>query len=173
MKASLTTCCSWPLVLREHVHSTHLKAKEVEIELILWKILNGEAMDMLSHVPYNDCAFPQASKLTLQLRSVDRDNLLPGWYGYLDPHVACDNVCAFVRRIRQMAPSAKTIGVCVCVTEKLPGYARLFMPHFGGIVTQLLLQLVNRVEYDSFFHDGTDRAAYERHPQSRTHQIRG
>ncbi|KAJ2881218.1 hypothetical protein H4R27_004231 [Coemansia aciculifera] len=115
-------------------YPTHHLAKTLDIEIDEKGIYSGETLMMLSHAPYNGCAFPLVRKIVFHIL-VD-ENLK-------EDMETKRNIVAFVQRIKQMAPNVNDIWV-----RPVQHYAPRFSssPIYNSLVSKLL-QLAGRVQY--------------------------
>ncbi|KAJ2460815.1 hypothetical protein GGF42_000592 [Coemansia sp. RSA 2424] len=129
----------WPRCLGELDHHTPNSVRELHFVVSIQSISSGEALDRLSHAPFDTCAFPKAGTISC----IFDLSLLPPYDAELTTDIEA-NVCAFVSRVKQIIPSPKD----VCVQ---PSFVDTHMPqasgyHYGSLVTQLF-QLASRVSY--------------------------
>ncbi|KAJ2444966.1 hypothetical protein GGF42_006146 [Coemansia sp. RSA 2424] len=116
-------------------YSTRHLAKELIIELDERGIYSGDTLPILSCMPNVDRAFPLVRIITFLVIMDD------------EPASALsdaeDNICAFARRIKQLAPIARDIRVWPQDFDRVPSIVSFY---FGSLVTYLF-QLGDRVEY--------------------------
>ncbi|KAJ2041478.1 hypothetical protein GGI08_007943, partial [Coemansia sp. S2] len=110
-------------------HPTHHLAKDLTIVVNEQAIYSGKALKVLSHTPYSGCAFPLARLITFTFVSGESSKVRT-----VDRLVTKANICAFVQRIRNMAPLLSEVRVQPIYnghgSEVVSGY-------FGDLVSQL------------------------------------
>ncbi|KAJ2352992.1 hypothetical protein GGH92_000939 [Coemansia sp. RSA 2673] len=122
-------------------HKTHHLAKELKVELDERAIYSGRALEVLSCVPYDGCAFPLVRKFALTLVTEELDDVDKS--ADIDLPRAQANIKAFVERADQLVPIVREIRVqledfyLTDSTDRLVGY-----------LASLLFQLADRVNYD-------------------------
>ncbi|KAJ2060210.1 hypothetical protein GGI17_003908 [Coemansia sp. S146] len=116
-------------------HPTQRLARELEIKLNEDDVYSGEALNVLSHEPFNRCAFPLARNITFFI-------VLSRNIQTVQPVVA-ENISAFVQRIKQMASMAKAFPLHPKAGKGIIHSVGL---HFNLLVTQLF-QIVGLIEY--------------------------
>ncbi|KAJ2459811.1 hypothetical protein GGF42_001237 [Coemansia sp. RSA 2424] len=106
---------SWPLCLRKIDYPTHRLAKDLYLNLELWSIYTGKAVQLLSSVPYEGCALLLVRQLAINLRLYEeRRHVLRGQsptsFDVYPPDTTA-NIAAFVKRVKQMAPNIRQVDV--------------------------------------------------------------
>ncbi|KAJ2111309.1 hypothetical protein IW146_005448 [Coemansia sp. RSA 922] len=101
---------------------------------------SGEALDMLSHPPYDGCSFPNVRKLVLDLTTngVRHDRMASS------PRDMA-NIIAFVQRVKEMAPKVRHIRVIPYSAFHCDSIS----PNFNCLVSQLFGH-ATCVEYGKF-----------------------
>ncbi|KAJ2061464.1 hypothetical protein GGI17_003039 [Coemansia sp. S146] len=134
---------SWPFRPKELGYPTHHFAKELSLELSMPCICSGQALKMLSHAPYNGCAFPL-------VRSITFNFIPPPWrrrnYIVASRLRTNANFSAFVQWIKEMAPRLDKVNVAV--HEYSPYRSQSTIQDFSSLVSQLF-QLASRIEYNT------------------------
>ncbi|KAJ2057912.1 hypothetical protein GGI17_005361 [Coemansia sp. S146] len=101
-------------------YNTNLLAKELQFELDIAFVYSGNAFQLLSQEPYQDCIFPSVRKLIVNLTLDDMSYYDWKWDGgnYYTPrdHVvyALDttaNIAGVVQRVKQMVPAVSEVDV--------------------------------------------------------------
>ncbi|KAJ2757433.1 hypothetical protein GGI19_000034 [Coemansia pectinata] len=115
-------------------YPTHHLAKTLDIEIDEESIYSGEALKMLSRVPYDGCAFPLVRRIVFLLVTDD---------GLKESKKTKRNIVAFVRRIKQMAPNVNDIWVRPMDYDAPRASTSL---NYGNLVVRLF-QLAVRVQY--------------------------
>ncbi|KAJ2430816.1 hypothetical protein GGF41_000818 [Coemansia sp. RSA 2531] len=118
-----------------------LMAKEIAITIDPCDIYSGKALAELSQVPYNECSLPLARKLEIYF--IDNRN---NEEGSDVPPDAKDNISAFVRRIRQMAPRLNMVKMQDISGLGLQTTATAL--YFDCLITQLV-QISSRIDIAS------------------------
>ncbi|KAJ2886700.1 hypothetical protein H4R27_000489 [Coemansia aciculifera] len=113
----------------------HHLARELVIELNKDDVYSGEALQMLSRSPYDGCAFPLVRKITFTIGLGDNIQTKQA--------VVATNISAFVQRIKQMAPMAKTFMLSPLVCGHIKNCTGQY---FDDLATQLF-RLVGHIEY--------------------------
>ncbi|KAJ2336879.1 hypothetical protein GGI00_000583 [Coemansia sp. RSA 2681] len=116
-------------------YSTRHLAKELIIELDERGIYSGNTLPILSCMPNVDCAFPLVRIITFLVIMDEEPAIVLS--------KAEDNICAFARRIKQLAPIARDIRVWPQDFDRVPSIVSFY---FGSLVTYLF-QLGDRVAY--------------------------
>ncbi|KAJ2440815.1 hypothetical protein GGF42_007502 [Coemansia sp. RSA 2424] len=106
---------SWPPCLRKLDYPTHHLAKDLYLNLSIWSIYTGTALQQLSSAPYEDCAFPLVRQLTIGLCLGDKlkqisESRPPTSLDSYPPDTTA-NIAAFVQRVRQMVPNIRKVDV--------------------------------------------------------------
>ncbi|KAJ2458277.1 hypothetical protein GGF42_002171 [Coemansia sp. RSA 2424] len=106
---------SWPLCLRKLNYPTHHLATGLYLDLSIWSIYSGKALQWLSSVPYEGCTFPHVRQLTIGLYLDDEfkqlnENRPPPSLDSYPPETAA-NIAAFVQRVKQVAPDIRKVDV--------------------------------------------------------------
>ncbi|KAJ2044415.1 hypothetical protein H4S04_006226 [Coemansia sp. S16] len=122
-------------------HTTHHLAKELKVELDERAIYSGRALEVLSCVPYDGCAFPLVRKFALTLVTEELDNVDES--AEIDLPRAQANIKAFVERVDQLAPIVREVRVRLEDFYLTDSADRLV-----GYLASLLFQLADRVNYD-------------------------
>ncbi|KAJ2871307.1 hypothetical protein GGH93_004921 [Coemansia aciculifera] len=115
--------------------TTHHLARELVIEPNKDDVYSGEALQMLSHSPYDGCAFPLVRKITFTIGLGDNIQTKQA--------VVATNISAFVQRIKQMAPMAKTFMLSPLACGHVNNCTGQY---FDDLATQLF-RLVGHIEY--------------------------
>ncbi|KAJ2886731.1 hypothetical protein H4R27_000428 [Coemansia aciculifera] len=115
-------------------YPTHHLAKPLDIEIDEESIYSGEALKMLSRVPYDGCAFPLVRRIVFLLVTDD---------GLKESKKTKRNIVPFVRRIKQMAPNVNDIWVRPMDYDAPRASTSL---SYGNLVVRLF-QLAVRVQY--------------------------
>ncbi|KAJ2904976.1 hypothetical protein GGI21_004225, partial [Coemansia aciculifera] len=112
-------------------------ARKIRIHVDDRSIYSGEALEVLTHAPFEDCAFPLARSLTF-IFGVDSayDDIV------FDPLQIENNIGLFAQRVKKMSPVVKEIGVRVEQNVLNGGDVR-----FGRLVSHLI-QSVGRINLD-------------------------
>ncbi|KAJ2257035.1 hypothetical protein GGI13_001015 [Coemansia sp. RSA 455] len=122
-------------------HTTHHLAKELKVELDERAIYSGRALEVLSCVPYDGCAFPLVRKFALTLVTEELDDVDKS--ADIDLPRAQANIKAFVERVDQLAPIVREVRVRLEDFYLTDSADRLV-----GYLASLLFQLADRVNYD-------------------------
>ncbi|KAJ2639886.1 hypothetical protein GGF44_002634, partial [Coemansia sp. RSA 1694] len=106
---------SWPFCLRKLDYPTPHLATDLYLNLSIWSIYAGTALQQLSSAPYEDCAFPLVRQLTIGLCLGDKlkqinENRPPTSLDSYPPDTTA-NIAAFIQRVRQMAPDIRKVDV--------------------------------------------------------------
>ncbi|KAJ2640648.1 hypothetical protein GGF44_002490, partial [Coemansia sp. RSA 1694] len=106
---------SWPLCLRKLDYPTLHLATDLYLNLSIWSIYAGTALQQLSSAPYEDCAFPLVRQLTIGLCLGDKlkqisESRPPTSLDSYPPDTTA-NIAAFVQRVRQMMPDIRKVDV--------------------------------------------------------------
>ncbi|KAJ2489744.1 hypothetical protein IWW37_003729 [Coemansia sp. RSA 2050] len=150
-------------------YPTHDLAKELIMEMLEASIFGGQALERLALGSHQE--FPLVRKVKLcivmenegevtetdegEVTDTDEGELAEIDEGEvaktdkvveLDPLVVKANICAFVRRVKEMAPMLREISIEVDNNYEL---AEITTPHFGFLVMQLS-QLASRFEYSDY-----------------------
>ncbi|KAJ2582718.1 hypothetical protein GGH95_001385, partial [Coemansia sp. RSA 1836] len=101
---------SWPDSHWDLGFPGHNLAKELDIDLDLWSVFTGQALQLLSSAPYNGCSFPLVRKISINMdiQEEDGDENSPaagGKHKICLPPDTTANIAAFVLRLKEMAPS--------------------------------------------------------------------
>ncbi|KAJ2508270.1 hypothetical protein IWW47_000703 [Coemansia sp. RSA 2052] len=105
---------SWPDSHWDLGFPGHNLAKELDIDLDLWSIFTGQALQLLSSAPYNGCSFPLVRKISINMdiQEEDGDENSPaagGKHKICLPPDTTANIAAFVLRLKEMAPSVSEL----------------------------------------------------------------
>ncbi|KAJ2461608.1 hypothetical protein GGF42_000080 [Coemansia sp. RSA 2424] len=105
----------WPPCLRKLDYPTHHLANDLYLNLSIWSIYTGTALQLLSSAPYEGCAFPLVRQLTIGLCLSDKlnhisENHPPTSLDVYPPETTA-NAAAFVQRIKQMVPDIRKVDV--------------------------------------------------------------
>ncbi|KAJ2467184.1 hypothetical protein GGI03_001703 [Coemansia sp. RSA 2337] len=147
-------------------YSTHRSAKEVTVFLDERAVYSGEALGMVSCVPYEACSLPLARKIAFifvtEKRGVndknagtDEDTETDEDIGTdedagvdedigIDPLIVMANICAFRERVKQMAPLVSEIRIQPTDRKSMPS---IYNPHFSDLASRLY-QLSYRIDYN-------------------------
>ncbi|KAJ2741618.1 hypothetical protein GGI20_005062 [Coemansia sp. BCRC 34301] len=107
--------CKVPACLRKLSFSAHGLARDLHFEAGFRSIYTGRALQQLSAAPYEGCAFPLVRQLLVILNLDDEHTRT---HGHLSsdalavcPPEAAANTAAFVKRVKEMAPNIREVGV--------------------------------------------------------------
>ncbi|KAJ2638414.1 hypothetical protein GGF44_002800, partial [Coemansia sp. RSA 1694] len=103
-------------------YSTRHLAKELIIELDERGIYSGDTLPILSRMPNVDRAFPQVRIITFLVIMDEEPAIVLS--------KAEDNICAFVQRIKQLAPIARDIRVWPQDFDRVPSIVSFY---FGSL----------------------------------------
>ncbi|KAJ2354334.1 hypothetical protein GGH92_000103, partial [Coemansia sp. RSA 2673] len=132
----------WPERLRGIRFPTHLYARELDITFGMFSVYNGTALKELLSEPYSDFVFPMVHILKVTLtRTTKEQRLLARNLTKLD---IGPNICAFVQRIRLMAPATRK--VCITLRRCPDNKPQFVVKNFGSLIAQLG-QLGNIIEH--------------------------
>ncbi|KAJ2460163.1 hypothetical protein GGF42_001019, partial [Coemansia sp. RSA 2424] len=106
---------SWPPCLRKLNYPTHHLATGLCLDLSIWSICMGMAVQQLSSAPYEGCTFPRVRQLTIGLYLDDEfkqlsENRPPPSLDSYPPKTAA-NIAAFVQRVKQLVPDIREVDV--------------------------------------------------------------
>ncbi|KAJ2459645.1 hypothetical protein GGI03_005494 [Coemansia sp. RSA 2337] len=115
----------------------------LKIQLSMSGICSGQVLKLLSHGPYNGCAFPLVRSLTFTF-------IPPPWrrrnYIVASRSMTNTNISALVQRVKEMAPRLDKVNVAV--HEYSPYRSQSTIQDFSSLVSQLF-QLASRIEYNT------------------------
>ncbi|KAJ2031818.1 hypothetical protein IWW57_000534 [Coemansia sp. S610] len=123
----------WPEPLREIDFPTHLHASKLDITLEAPSVYDGTALKELLRVPQDSFLFPMVHSLRVVLAPTTQGQQLPA--SVLAAQEIESNVCAFVQRIRLVAPMAKK--VCISLQPHSPDEPQFATRHLSSLVEQL------------------------------------
>ncbi|KAJ2789004.1 hypothetical protein GGI18_002646, partial [Coemansia linderi] len=126
--------------LRGHGYPTDDLAKDVTVILDERNVFSGKALDRISRMPYGNGVFLRAR--TVKFHFVE-DYMDGNKSIAIDLSRADVNICAFVERIKRMAPLVSEIKVELAGRDDFP--SKINQP-FSDLVSQLY-QLVSRIDY--------------------------
>ncbi|KAJ2886728.1 hypothetical protein H4R27_000425 [Coemansia aciculifera] len=123
-------------------YPTHHLARDITVFMDERTVYSGEALGMVSRAPYDGCSFPLARMLAFIFVKDTADRVDEDIWN--DPPIVGTNIGAFVKRIKQMAPSVGGIRVKAANRGSMPGIANQY---FGDLASRFY-QLASRVEYN-------------------------
>ncbi|KAJ2331312.1 hypothetical protein GGI00_003308, partial [Coemansia sp. RSA 2681] len=136
----------WPSALNRRSHAAHRLVRRLTLSLDLHYIFSGRALQLLSREPFGNDLFPKTRVVKFDLRwyKNDMDRQLGAAFRLA---YAEANICAFVQRIKQLAPMVYEI---VVEPQFEPFVYEGNTAHFFSSLTSQLWQLASRAIYEAF-----------------------
>ncbi|KAJ2053484.1 hypothetical protein H4S04_000644 [Coemansia sp. S16] len=133
----------WPERLRGIRFPTHLYARELDITFGTFSVYNGTVLKELLSEPYRDILCPMVRSLKVTLTQTTKEQrLLASSPSAQDIET---NICAFVQRIRLMAPATRKVRILL--ESRSDNESQFVVQHFSSLVAQLS-QLGNTIEHN-------------------------
>ncbi|KAJ2467503.1 hypothetical protein GGI03_001530 [Coemansia sp. RSA 2337] len=131
--------CSWPKCLQQITYPTHSWAKDLDIDINVFAIIQGDTLEELSQSCYSSFSFPNARSLFLHVCAPER------WIADNSTSKKLEsNITAFVRRLWQMAPGIREIKIDGSYSSgNVPHYVHSY---YDSLVSKLY-QHCNRITY--------------------------
>ncbi|KAJ2334931.1 hypothetical protein GGI00_001619, partial [Coemansia sp. RSA 2681] len=136
----------WPSGLNKHSHAAFRLVRMLTFTSDLPSIFSGKALQSLSREPFGDNLFPKTRVVKFELYWWEDD--MDQQVGTAD-HRACTeaNICAFVQRIKQLAPMVNEI---VVEPQYVPFvYDEYYTLLFSKLTSQIY-QVASRTGYEAF-----------------------
>ncbi|KAJ2451759.1 hypothetical protein GGF42_004183, partial [Coemansia sp. RSA 2424] len=136
----------WPSGLNKHSHAAFRLVRRLTFTSDLPSIFSGKALQLLSREPFGDNLFPKTRVVKFELYWCEDD--MDQQVGTAD-HLSCAeaNICAFVQRIKQLAPMVSDI-----IVE--PQYVPLVHDEYYILLfsklTSQIYQVASRTGYEAF-----------------------
>ncbi|KAJ2461536.1 hypothetical protein GGF42_000125 [Coemansia sp. RSA 2424] len=136
----------WPSGLNRRSHAAYRLIRRLALSLDLHYIFSGRALQLLSREPFGNDLFPKTRVVKFDLRwyKNDMDRQLGAAFRLA---YAEANICAFVQRIKQLAPMVNEI---VVEPQFEPFVHEGNTAHFFGSLISQLWQLASRARYEAF-----------------------
>ncbi|KAJ2459851.1 hypothetical protein GGF42_001212 [Coemansia sp. RSA 2424] len=136
----------WPSGLDKRSHAAHRLVRRLTLKLDLQYICSGKALQLLSREPFGNDLFPKTRVVKFYLYWLE--DAIDQQLGAAD-HLSCAeaNICAFVQRVKQLAPMVSDI---IVKPQFEPFIHEGNTAHlFSSLISQLF-QLASRAGYEAF-----------------------
>ncbi|KAJ2059353.1 hypothetical protein GGI17_004433 [Coemansia sp. S146] len=140
---------TWPKCLQQITYPTHSWAKELDIDINAFAVIQGETLEKLSQSCYSGYSFPNARSLYLHICAPER------WIANNSTTKTLEsNITAFVERLWQMAPGIREVKIDGSYSSgSIPRYVDSY---YASLVSQLYRRC-NRITHMGDYNDVLSR----------------